>query len=170
MTDLDADDVTLPVKRTDGATVEDRLTENAYQNILPARYLRKDQDGELIEAPEDLFERVAKNIALAEAVFEAEARDVAVTVTPDQVKPDHPRRDELAAEVFGTGTAADDDARNGIETLLEGLTEAEREPPERVGPVDLVRELRDPDVQHGLGYLLAMAGAIGRERAGDDSG
>ncbi|MFC6614311.1 DUF1641 domain-containing protein [Halopenitus salinus] len=35
--------------------------------------------------------------------------------------------------------------------------------------VDLVRELRDPDVQHGLGYPLAIAGAIGRERAGDDS-
>jgi uncharacterized protein YjgD (DUF1641 family) len=85
--------------------------------------------------------------------------------------------DEMVSSLAGTGaalgevaqTAADDDARDGIETLLGGLTEAEREPPERVGPVDLVRELRDPDVQHGLGYLLAMAGAIGRERAGDDS-
>jgi ribonucleoside-diphosphate reductase alpha chain len=108
--DLSADEITLPVKRTEGETLEERLTGNAYHNILPARYLRKDADGEHIEDQEDLFERVARNIALAEAVFEAEKRGVEVTVTPDQLKPDHPRRDELAAEVFGRGTTAGDDA------------------------------------------------------------
>ena len=81
----DIDDLTLPVKRTDGETLRDRLTGNAYDNILPARYLRKDADGELIEDQEDLFPRVARNIALAEAAFEAEKRDIEVTVTPDQV-------------------------------------------------------------------------------------
>jgi uncharacterized protein YjgD (DUF1641 family) len=85
--------------------------------------------------------------------------------------------DEMVASLAGTGaalgevaqTAADDDTRDGIETLLTSVGEAEREPPERVGPVRLVRELRDPEVQHGFGYLLALAGAIGRERAGDGS-
>lgn len=84
--------------------------------------------------------------------------------------------DEMVASLAGTGaalgevaqTAADDDTRDGVETLLRSLGEAEREPPERVGPVGLVRELRDPDVQHGLGYLLAIAGALGRERSDDD--
>ncbi|GGN97735.1 adenosylcobalamin-dependent ribonucleoside-diphosphate reductase [Haloarcula pellucida] len=112
--ELSADELTLPIKRTDGDTIEERLTGNAYNNILPARYLRKDADGDLVEDPEDLFDRVAKNIALAEAVFEAQKRDVEVTVTPDQLKPDHPRRDELAAEVFGKGTTAEDD----VETRL----------------------------------------------------
>ena len=70
--DLTADDVVLPVKRTTGDTLAERMTANAYENILPARYLRKDADGELIESQEDLFPRVAKNIALAEAVYEAE--------------------------------------------------------------------------------------------------
>ncbi|WP_248896212.1 LAGLIDADG family homing endonuclease [Haloplanus halobius] len=112
--DIETDDVELPIKRTDGETLEERLTDNAYHNILPARYLRKDADGELIEDQEDLFPRVAKNIALAEAVFEARKQDTEITVTPDQLKPDHPRRDELAAEVFGTGTTADDD----VETAL----------------------------------------------------
>ncbi|SFC73614.1 ribonucleoside-diphosphate reductase alpha chain [Halobiforma haloterrestris] len=107
--ELSAEELTLPIKRTEGDTLEDRLTGNAYHNILPARYLRKDADGELIEEQEDLFERVGKNIALAEAVFEAEKRDVEITVTPDQLKPDHPRRDELAEEVFGAGTTAEDD-------------------------------------------------------------
>ncbi|SFS49198.1 adenosylcobalamin-dependent ribonucleoside-diphosphate reductase [Halostagnicola kamekurae] len=112
--DLSADDLTLPIKRTDGDTLEERLTENAYQNILPARYLRKNADGDLIETQEELFERVGRNIALAEAPYEAEKRDLEITVTPDQLKPDHPRRDELAAEVFGDGTTATDD----VETTL----------------------------------------------------
>ncbi|WP_049924753.1 adenosylcobalamin-dependent ribonucleoside-diphosphate reductase [Halopiger djelfimassiliensis] len=110
MSELTAEELTLPIKRTEGDTLEERLTGNAYHNILPARYLRKDADGELIEDQEDLFERVGKNIALAEAVFEARKQDVEITVTPDQLKPDHPRRDELAEEVFGAGTTADDDS------------------------------------------------------------
>jgi ribonucleoside-diphosphate reductase alpha chain len=104
-----ADEFALPIKRTEGSTIEERLTDNAYHNILPARYLRKDADGELVEDQEDLFERVAKNIALAEAVFEARKRDTEITVTPDQLKPDHPRRDELAEDVFGRGVTAEDD-------------------------------------------------------------
>jgi len=112
--DIDTDDVELPIKRTDGETLEERLTDNAYHNILPARYLRKDADGNLIEDPEDLFPRVAKNIALAEAVFEARKRDTEITVTPDQLKPDHPRRDELAAEVFGAGVTTDADAETAL--------------------------------------------------------
>ncbi|MFC5366825.1 adenosylcobalamin-dependent ribonucleoside-diphosphate reductase [Salinirubrum litoreum] len=113
--DLGAGELELPIKRTDGETLEERLTANAYHNILPARYLRKNADGDAIESQEDLFPRVADNIALAEAVFEAEQRDTEITVTPDQLKPDHPRRDELAAEVFGAGTtAADDDAETTL--------------------------------------------------------
>ncbi|ELY53771.1 ribonucleoside-diphosphate reductase [Natronococcus amylolyticus DSM 10524] len=112
--DLSAEELTLPIKRTEGDTLEERLTANAYDNILPARYLRKDADGELVERQEDLFDRVGKNIALAEAVFEAEKRDLEITVTPDQLKPDHPRRDELAAEVFGAGTTADDDSEAAL--------------------------------------------------------
>jgi ribonucleoside-diphosphate reductase alpha chain len=112
--ELSADNLTLPIKRTDGDTIEERLTGNAYHNILPARYLRKDANGDLIEQQEELFERVAKNIALAEAVYEAEKRDMEISVSPSQLKPDHPRRDELAEEVFGKGVRADDD----VETTL----------------------------------------------------
>ena len=112
--ELAAGELTLPIKRTEGETIEERLTGNAYHNILPARYLRKDANGDLIEQQEDLFERVARNVALAEAVFEAGKRDVEVTVTPDQVKPDHPRRDELTAEVFGAGVDVDDDAETTL--------------------------------------------------------
>ncbi|MFB6126830.1 MAG: adenosylcobalamin-dependent ribonucleoside-diphosphate reductase [Halolamina sp.] len=139
-TDLDADEIELPIKRTEGDTIEQRLTDNAYHNILPARYLQKNADGDLVESQEELFERVAKNIALAEAVYEADARDVEVTVEPDQLKPDHPRRDELAEEVFGAGTAADDDSETTLtehnvnkfayDTVVPELPEAVREPVE----------------------------------------
>ncbi|PSP66805.1 hypothetical protein BRC85_08520, partial [Halobacteriales archaeon QS_1_69_70] len=112
--DPSVDETTLPVKRTEGDTLADRLTGNAYHNILPARYLRKNADGDLIEEQEDLFERVARNIALAEAVFEADTQGHEITVRPDQLKPDHPRRDELAAEVFGKGVTADADAETKL--------------------------------------------------------
>jgi len=140
--ELAADELTLPIKRTEGETLEDRLTANAYHNILPARYLRKDADGELVEKQEELFERVAKNVALAEAVYEADNQDVEITVSPDQLKPGHPRRDELAAEVFGKGTTADDDATTVLneynvnkfayETVVPELPEGVREHVESV--------------------------------------
>ncbi|MFB6190793.1 MAG: adenosylcobalamin-dependent ribonucleoside-diphosphate reductase [Candidatus Nanohaloarchaea archaeon] len=56
-------DYQLPVKRVTGDTVEERLTENAYERILPARYLLKDEEGNVTETPEEMFERVAKNVA-----------------------------------------------------------------------------------------------------------
>ena len=118
----DLDEVTLPVKRTEGETTKERLTANAYQNILPARYLRKDATGTLVEEQEELFERVARNVALAEAVFEANKQDVTVWVTPDQIKPTHPRRGELAAEVFGY-----DNRKAGSLDAVPDTTEAARE-------------------------------------------
>jgi len=135
--EVGAGETTLPIKRTDGDTLEERLTDNAYYNILPARYLRKDADGNVVEDQEELFERVARNIALAEAVFEARTEGLEVTVTPDQLKPDHPRRDELAEEVFGKGVTAEDDVETALtaynvnkfayETVVPELPEAVRE-------------------------------------------
>jgi ribonucleotide reductase alpha subunit len=45
------------------------LTENA-RKVLEARYLRRDSQGQIIETPEDLFRRVAHNIAKAEERFD----------------------------------------------------------------------------------------------------
>ncbi|WP_330630326.1 adenosylcobalamin-dependent ribonucleoside-diphosphate reductase [Halocatena halophila] len=109
-----AAEITIPIKRTEADTLEGRLTENAYNNILPARYLRQDADGNLTESQEELFERIAKNVALAEAVFESRRRDTEIAVTPDQLKPDHPRRDELASDVFGAGVQIGDDTETAL--------------------------------------------------------
>ncbi|WP_135366625.1 DUF1641 domain-containing protein [Halosimplex halophilum] len=85
--------------------------------------------------------------------------------------------DEMVTSLAGTGaalsevaqTASDDDTRDGIERLLESVGEAERNSPEQVGAVGLLRGLRDPDVQYGLGYLLALAGALGRAQSTEES-
>ncbi len=140
--ELTTEEVTLPIKRTDGETLEDRLTDNAYYNILPARYLRKGADGELEEQQEDLFPRIAKNIALAEVVFEAEKQNEKILVTPEQIKPDHPRRDELAEEVFGKGITTGDDVETKLsvynvnkfayDTIVDELPENIREHVEEV--------------------------------------
>jgi len=85
--------------------------------------------------------------------------------------------DEMVTSLAGTGaalgevaqTASDDDTREGIETLLESVGEAEQSSPEQVGAVGLLRGLREPDVQYGLGYLLALAGALGRAKSTEKS-
>ena len=45
-----------------------KLSDNAIK-ILEKRYLKKDPSGKVIEKPEDLFKRVANNIALADAKY-----------------------------------------------------------------------------------------------------
>lgn len=62
---------------TDGQSVTERFTTNAIENVLPARYLQKDEDGEVIETPDELFRRVARNIAEAEYEYGGSDEDVA---------------------------------------------------------------------------------------------
>ncbi|WP_418281939.1 DUF1641 domain-containing protein [Halorubrum sp. DTA98] len=84
--------------------------------------------------------------------------------------------DEMVRSLAGTGaalgeiadTAASDDTRDGVRTLLEGVGTAESAEPDPVGPIGLLRESRDPEVQYGLGYVLAIAKAIGRTQAASD--
>lgn len=49
------------------------LSENA-RTVLERRYLRKDAEGRLIETPEEMFRRVARHIAEAEAAYCGESR------------------------------------------------------------------------------------------------
>jgi ribonucleoside-diphosphate reductase alpha chain len=49
-----------------------KLTENAVK-VLERRYLKKDESGNPIEKPEDMFHRVAKNIASADSVYNKDA-------------------------------------------------------------------------------------------------
>ena len=110
--DFSIDEVELPIKRVTGDTVEEVLTSNAYNNILPARYLKKDEHGNVIETPEELFDRVASNVALADAVFHANDAGFTIEATPLDIKPEANvnRRRDLCDEVFGPGVGLEDES------------------------------------------------------------
>ena len=63
-------DLKLVYQKSGGflSMVKLKLSNNAVQ-ILEKRYLRKDKEGKVIEKPEDMFKRVAENIAFADAKY-----------------------------------------------------------------------------------------------------
>ncbi|WP_158855214.1 DUF1641 domain-containing protein [Halorhabdus sp. CUG00001] len=84
--------------------------------------------------------------------------------------------DEMVMSLASTGTrlgevadtAADDDVARGLEEVLAALGEATSKDPEQIGTIGLLKATRDPDVQAGLGLVIALARALGqqtRERA-----
>ena len=107
--DIDATEIVMPTKRVTGETLEDRLTENAYHRIIPARYSLKDENGDLEEEPEQLFERVAKNVSLAEILDVAKQNGETIEVQPEQIKPNASNRDKLVKKVFGEHATVDSD-------------------------------------------------------------
>jgi uncharacterized protein YjgD (DUF1641 family) len=80
--------------------------------------------------------------------------------------------DEMVSSIAGTAgslgeladEAADPETVRGARTLLRALGEAgDPETTYReVGPVGLVRALRDSEVKRGLAFLIAVARGIGR--------
>ena len=112
--------VELPIKKTTGDTLKERMDSNAYERILPARYQMKNENGELVEEQEDVFKRVAKNLALAEALYESERQNETVHVTPTQVKDNHNKREKLVESVFGERLPPEKAESEGFE---EELTE-----------------------------------------------
>ncbi|WP_372912095.1 DUF1641 domain-containing protein [Salinigranum sp.] len=79
--------------------------------------------------------------------------------------------DDMVVELARTGSrlgevadeTADPDAVKGLTRFVRAVGEAEAEGSDPVGPVGLVRATRDPEVQAGLGHLLALARAVGRQ-------
>ncbi len=53
--------------------IESRLSPNAF-TVLKRRYLRKDEDGKVIESPEEMFRRVAHHVSLAEMNYQSADR------------------------------------------------------------------------------------------------
>lgn len=64
--------IVLPPKRVLGDSVEDRLTDAVADVLLPSRYLLRDESGTVTESPTELFERVARGVARAEAQYDGD--------------------------------------------------------------------------------------------------
>ncbi len=58
--------------------VNPALSENA-RKVLEKRYLKKDDDGKVVETPADMFRRVARNIATADSYYGKTKNEVAST-------------------------------------------------------------------------------------------
>jgi len=75
------DDLVLPARSIDpDESIDERMTENARENIGPARYFQS-EDGEVYEDWGDVFQRVAQNIAIAEAV----SHGLPLSISPDEL-------------------------------------------------------------------------------------
>ncbi|MFB6146206.1 MAG: DUF1641 domain-containing protein [Halobacteriaceae archaeon] len=83
--------------------------------------------------------------------------------------------DEMVAALSDTGeslghvadAASDPDTARALEQTLTALGAASASEPAPVGTLGLLRALRDPEVQRGLGFLLAVARETGREMSGE---
>lgn len=63
-------------------------------------------------------------------------------------------------------TATEPETVRGLESMLHAIGDATgdmEEPPERLGMIGLLKAMRDPDVQMGLGYLVAVARGLGTD-------
>ena len=76
----------------------------------------------------------------------------------------------LAETANNIGTLADTATEpgtvRGLESVLHAVGDAAGdldEPPERIGAIGLLRALREPEVQVGLGFVIAIARGIGRD-------
>ncbi|WP_135824145.1 DUF1641 domain-containing protein [Halorussus ruber] len=90
--------------------------------------------------------------------------------------------DDMVVSLAGTGeslgeladASTEPETARGLRTLVDavGEVEADDSVPEEMGPLALVGALGDPDVQRGLGYLVAVAQALGRNvrENGEESG
>ena len=65
-------------KMKSAAEVNAGISENA-KKVLDKRYLKKDDDGKIVETPSDMFRRVAKNIASADSKYGKNSEAVAKT-------------------------------------------------------------------------------------------
>lgn len=82
--------------------------------------------------------------------------------------------DEMVQTLAETGTnlgtladaAAEPATVRGVESLLHAVGDATgdlEEPPEQVGVVGLLLAMRDPEVQAGMGFLVALARNLGAD-------
>ncbi|KAB1192088.1 DUF1641 domain-containing protein [Haloferax sp. MBLA0076] len=116
--------------------------------------------GELESALEKLI-RLERDGTLDELTQAADAITLATSALDDEMVVKLAKTGSSLGEV--ADTASDPDTVRAIQTMLRGMGEAGSEPPKRTGTIGMVRQLRDPEVQRGMNFLLALARGIGSD-------
>lgn len=114
---------------------------------------------ELTEALETLI-RLQRSGTLDELANLAEVVPLLSGAMDDEMVTNLARSGTALGEVADTAT--EPETAEGLQNMLSAVGEANEEPPEQVGLVGLVKAIRDPEVQQGLGFVLALARALGR--------
>lgn len=122
--------------------------------------MRMTEQDAVTTAIEDNPEEVARLLRRLGQVNDLlDTLDLATAALDDEMVRTLARTSASLGEV--ADAAADPDTVQGIETTLDALGEASATEPGRVGTIGMLRALRDPDVQRGMGFLLAIARATG---------
>ncbi|WP_411962761.1 DUF1641 domain-containing protein [Haloferax sp. YSMS24] len=116
--------------------------------------------GELESALQKLV-RLEQDGTLDELAQAADAITLATSAMDDEMVMKLAKTGSSLGEV--ADTASDPDTVRAIQTMLRAMGEAGSEPPKRTGTIGMVRQLRDPEVQRGMNFLLALARGIGAD-------
>ena len=116
--------------------------------------------GELESALQKLI-RLERDGTLDELAQAADAITLATSAMDDEMVTKLAKTGGSLGEV--ADTASDPDTVRAIQTMLRAMGEAGSEPPKRTGTIGMVRQLRDPEVQRGMNFLLALARGIGAD-------
>lgn len=133
----------LPPKRSPDGSLQKRLTSIAYDHILPTYYLQRGSDGELLETQEALFDRVARNISLAESVAK-EGYEHEVAVSPADLRLGRIGNDDIKHRLFGEDVSKNDvchvDVNERTVSAFSDEVLRSQLPKEILTQVDTVRE------------------------------
>jgi uncharacterized protein YjgD (DUF1641 family) len=141
-----------------GATLAESADELATEETVALAGSVGDNGGDLAEALETLA-ALQRTGTLDDLVELADVVSLASNAVDDEMAVSLARTGASVGEL--ADTAAEDDTRQGLQTLLKAVGDAERDDVEPVGLVGTVRAARDPEVKAGLGYLLSLARALG---------
>ncbi|MFB6106497.1 MAG: DUF1641 domain-containing protein [Halobacteriaceae archaeon] len=120
------------------------------------------ENGEDLTAALETMVELQRTGTLDDLVELANAASLATSALDDEMVVTLARAGGSLGEV--ADEAADRDTARGLATLLGAVGDASDPDadPERLGPWGLVKATRDPEVQYGLGYVVAIARALGR--------
>lgn len=142
-----------PIRPAYTGSVSDNLTAVARKHVLPTHYLRRDSEGNPIETPEEMFQRVARNVAMAEAVGEEE---LTLSVAPGALSLDAVGGDRLARELFGSESPPDSRREVVVdETTVAAFSYDTLYPNLPSGAAESVDEVEDTfvDAMTSLGFV-----------------